>query len=162
MHCEICRKELVDNRDLRSHILFDHQLTPPDYFEKFPAATKLCSQCKRELPIGEFYLDRNSLFGYRTRCIHCMHPGSKKEKCPLCQRVFSQSAMVEHLKDIHGILPIVSYQTYLNGKYCPKCKTVKPVEQFYRLNSDSKVYSCYCKRCNYNRTKKYLSKRGKT
>ena len=155
MLCKICGKELVSNRDLRSHIQSDHQVTPADYFKSYPDATKYCNQCKRELPIREFYLDKHRPIGYRTRCIHCMRPGSKKDKCPLCHRVFQRSAVIKHLEGVHGILPIVSYHIYLKGKYCPRCKTVKPLEQFHRLNSDVQVYSSYCKACNYDRTKKY-------
>jgi hypothetical protein len=159
MFCKICRKELVSNRHFRYHILSDHQVSPADYFKRHPDATKYCSQCKKELPIGEFYLDNNRPIGYRTQCIHCMRPGSTKDKCPLCHRVFQRSGVIGHLQKTHGILPIVSYQIYLKGKYCARCKTVKPLDQFYRLKNDVQVYSTYCRVCNYERIKQAQSRK---
>ena len=158
MVCKICGKELVSNHRFQSHILSDHQVAPADYFKSYPDATKYCSQCRRELLIGEFYLDRNGLIGYRSQCIDCMRPGMRKDKCPLCHRVFRQSAIVKHLADVHGILPIVSYQIFLKGKYCPRCKAVKPLDEFYRLKDDTRVYSSYCRNCNCGRQKKARQK----
>lgn len=154
MLCMICGSELVSNRHLRNHVLMDHHLTWADYFKSHPDATKYCSLCKRALPIGEFYLDSNRPNGYRTRCIHCIHPDSRKEKCPLCHRVFQQSWVIHHLEETHGILPVVSYQIYLKEKYCIRCKTVRPLEQFYRLNNDIQSYSSYCRECNSDRIRK--------
>jgi hypothetical protein len=159
MVCKICGKELVSNHHFLFHILSDHQVAPADYFKSYPDATKYCSQCRMELPIGEFYLDRNRLIGYRNRCVHCMRLGKRKDKCPLCHRVFQQSAIVKHLSDFHGILPIVSYQIFLKGKYCPRCNAVKPLDKFYRLKNDTQVYSDYCKDCNRERQKKPGQKR---
>ena len=159
MLCKICGKELVSNRHLRSHILSDHCVTPTDYFKSHPDATKYCNQCKKELSIAEFYLDKNRPIGYRPRCIHCMHPGSRKHKCPLCHRVFQQSAVIKHLEHVHGILPVVSYRVYLKGKYCPRCRAVKPLGEFYRLNDGVQVYSAYCKGCNHERLRNYVRKK---
>jgi len=48
-------------------------VTPADYFKRHPDATKYCSQCKKELPITEFYLikpDRlDTELGVFTACV---------------------------------------------------------------------------------------------
>jgi hypothetical protein len=157
--CKICAKTLTSNRSLGFHIVSDHQMTPTDYFKMYPDATKYCSRCKKELPIRDFFLDRDRPIGYRTQCIHCMRPGSKKSRCPLCHRLLQQSAMVTHLGSAHGILPIISYHIYLKEKYCPRCKAVKPLDQFYRLNDDVQAYSSYCRNCHRLRTKQYYSRK---
>ena len=157
--CKICAKAFTSNRDFRSHIVSDHQMTMADYFKGYPDATRYCSQCKKELPIAEFLLNRNKSIGYRTQCIHCMRPGGNKSRCPLCTRLFQQSAMIRHLGDAHGILPIISYHVYLREKYCRRCEALKPLDQFYRLKDDVQVYSPYCRDCHRLRTKEYRSRK---
>jgi hypothetical protein len=158
MICKICGKELVSNYHFLSHILSDHQLAPADYFRSYPDATRYCSQCKKELPICEFYKDSNRLIGYRSQCISCMRPGRRTDKCPLCHRVFQRSAIVKHLAHVHGILPIVSYELFLKGKYCPRCEALKPLDEFDRVKDDTRVYSSYCRDCNKERPKEVHQK----
>jgi len=143
---------IVSNRELRTHLLSDHSMTPPEYFEKHPNANKFCSKCKKEIPIAEFFMDKDNTFGYRTQCISCMRPSGKKRTCPLCNRVLQWSAIITHLKNDHGISPIDGYRIHLKEKYCPKCKTVKPLDEFSPLADENSVYFSWCKQCNLDRS----------
>lgn len=151
MRCKICDKPLSSNRELRSHLKAEHGMSPPTYFEEHPDATKYCSKCKNELPITQFFSDKSNTFGFRTRCVSCMRPEGKKRECPICHRIFQWSAIITHLRDEHGISPVDGYQEYLKGKYCPKCKTVKPLDDFSRLADENQVYQSWCKTCNVDR-----------
>jgi hypothetical protein len=155
--CRMCGKRLESNKDLEPHLLWGHSVTLADYYGSHPEATKHCNKCNRELPIREFYVDRSKKSGYRTQCVNCIRPGGERRECPLCQRIFHPSGLVTHLKRVHGIKPSVAYRRYLGGKRCPRCKTMKPIREFYKLRGGG--YSSYCKKCNSDRQKKYHSKR---
>jgi len=157
MFCKMCGKDVQSNHELRSHLRSEHWMSLYDYYRYFPDATKFCNRCKRELPITEFNIDRHKTSGYRTQCIYCIHPEGEKRDCPLCHRVFSWSSLANHLKEEHEILPIDAYRRYLKGKRCPKCKTLKPLKDFYKLRNGK--YFSYCKKCNSNRNRKNHRKR---
>jgi hypothetical protein len=126
-----CGKRNRINHKLQSHLRSDHWMSLYDYYRYFPDATKLCNKCKRELPITRFYIDQRKASGYRTQCIYCISPEGEKRECPLCHRVFQWSAIVNHLRKEHEILPIDAYRKYLKERHCPRCKTVKPLKDFY-------------------------------
>ena len=157
MLCRMCGESVQSNHKLQSHLRSAHWMSLYDYYRYFPDATKFCNKCKRELPITEFYIDRCKASGYRTLCIHCISPEGEKRECPLCHRVFQWSSLTNHLKEEHEILPIDAYRRYLKGRRCPRCKTVKPLKEFYRLKNGS--YSSYCKKCNYDRNRKNYEKK---
>ena len=49
-------------------------------------------------------------------------------------------------------------QHILNGKVCADCKQTKPVEEFYRYKrGDYYKYKSYCKECDGNRFKSWVS-----
>jgi len=157
MFCRMCGESVQSNHKLRSHLRSDHWMSLYDYYRYFPEATKFCNKCKRELPITEFYIDRCKASGYRTQCIHCIHPEGEKRECPLCHRVFQWSSLANHLKEEHEILPIDAYRRYLKVRRCLRCKTVKPLKKFYRLKNGG--YSSYCKKCNIDRNRKNYEKK---
>jgi hypothetical protein len=152
----MCGRDIESNSELRVHLLTLHRISLIDYYRYYPNATKYCNKCKRELPITKFYVDRCKTSGYRTRCITCIRPKGEKHECPLCHRMLQFSGMIAHLKRDHGIRPIDAYRWYLKGRRCPKCKTVKPLKEFYRLKNGG--YFAYCKKCNHDRVKRYRLK----
>ena len=156
MFCKICLREIESNSELRSHLQSDHSVNLIEYYRYYPNATKYCNKCKRELPITQFYVDRCNASGYRTQCITCICPGGERRECPVCHRILQFSSMVTHLKRDHGVRPIDAYRRYLKGRYCPKCKTVRPLKEFSRLKTGD--YFSYCRKCNYDRVKRYLLK----
>ncbi len=153
MLCQICGINVKSNSEIKLHLLRDHGVTLKEYYSCKPYATKYCNKCKRELPVTEFYIDRNKESGYRTQCIRCIHPEGHKSECPLCHRVLAESAIVNHLKQDHNIPRRRAYRKFVKGKRCPKCNTIKPLKDFYRRDS-SKYYS-YCRRCSLERIKTF-------
>jgi len=151
MFCEICGISVKSNSEIKLHLLRDHEVTLRDYYSSNPYATKFCNKCKRELLVTEFYIDRNKESGYRTQCIRCIRPEGNKSKCPLCHRVLTESAIVNHLKKNHNIARGRAYREFVKGKRCPKCNTIKPLKDFYRRRG-GKYYS-YCKICSLERLK---------
>lgn len=54
-------------------------------------------------------------------------------------------------------------QVVKTEKYCPQCKNVKPINEFYRYVKDNGkvIYSGYCKSCNVNKLRVYNERRNK-
>ena len=153
MFCRLCGKDIESNKELKHHLLSNHEMDLADYFRFCPSATKYCSRCKKELPLTEFYIDRRNRYGYRTRCVRCMRPEGEKSECPLCHRIFQRSAVVKHLKEHHGVSHLRVYPRYVKDKLCTRCNTVKPLGHFYRLRNG--CYFSYCKQCNSDRRKSH-------
>ena len=151
MKCQICKIDLKSNRDLLYHLKFVHDTNPVSYFEKYLTAEKFCSKCKLSLPITNFLSDKSNNYGYRTQCINCMKPGGANRGCPICNRVFKWSAVINHMKLEHGIPPVDGFNIYLKEKYCPKCKKIKGLDHFAKLQDPEKVYFSWCNDCNLER-----------
>lgn len=154
MKCEICGKALRTNRDLLGHLRTSHDIGPISYFEQYPAAEKFCSKCKLSLPVTNFLSDKSNNYGYRTQCIGCMKPGGANRECPICNRVFKWSAVINHMKIEHGIPPVDGFNKHLKEKYCPNCKKVKDLNNFANLQDPEKVYFSWCNDCNLDRNLK--------
>ena len=45
----------------------------------------------------------------------------------------------------------------IQTKYCPKCKEIKPVSEFYRHRNHKDGYDSQCKKCHLKYYKKYYS-----
>ena len=151
MKCEICGETLASNRDLLGHLRVKHAIDPIAYYEANPTAEKFCSKCKKSLPITNFLSDKSNNYGYRTQCITCMKPDGANRMCPVCSRVFKWSAVINHMKVDHGIPPKEGFNKYLKEKYCPKCKQVKKLDHFAKLQDPEKVFFSWCNECNMER-----------
>jgi 5-methylcytosine-specific restriction endonuclease McrA len=51
----------------------------------------------------------------------------------------------------HGIPPVDGFNLHLKEKYCPKCKKVKSLSSFAKLQDQEKVYFSWCNDCNLER-----------
>ena len=160
MLCRLCGKDIQSNKELKDHLLSNHEIDVADYYKLCPTAKKFCSRCKRELPLTEFYIDRSNRNGYRSRCIRCMRPEGEKSECPVCHRIFQRSAVVKHLREDHAISQIRAYRWYVKDKLCIMCNTIKPLREFYRLRNGT--YFSYCKECNFHRRKLWLEQTRRT
>ena len=49
--------------------------------------TKICSKCKRELPLSNFYKSKNSKDGYQNQCKECSAKASRKNRLLRLQRI---------------------------------------------------------------------------
>lgn len=149
--CALCKVSLISNRSLAEHLTRDHRLSASEYFAQHPTANKFCSKCRQPLPITDFFVDQTNNYGYRAQCVNCMRPQAGKRRCPLCNRLFSWSAIVTHLKTDHAIPPVVAYHEYLKEKQCSKCNQVKSLDDFSRLQDEDQVYFSWCRACNMAR-----------
>jgi hypothetical protein len=89
-----------------------------------------CSRCRRKLPLTQFYrrADRN---GYSSQCRTCC-------------------ATVQQPKRYKGVfLTHVQRQELaaLNQRYCPKCKSEKPMGAFGRATNRPGNVDSYCRAC---------------
>lgn len=151
MLCLICNADVSSNVKLKAHLMQNHNMTPPEYFDQHPTASKICSKCKRERPITEFFKDQGNTYGYRAQCIHCMRTGGSKKSCPICGRTMQWAGIVTHMKNDHDISPVDAYNVYLKEKYCPHCKQYKPLTEFSPLENPDQAYFSWCKSCNFER-----------
>ena len=151
MQCEICHAMLNSNRKLLSHITAEHSLSPSEYFQAHPGAQKFCSKCKRSLSSAQFFVDQSNTYGYRSQCISCMRPEAGKRECPVCGRTFTWSSVVNHMKEAHAISAAEAYKQHLQEKQCSKCKAIKPLQEFSKLEDENKVYFSWCRECNFQR-----------
>jgi 5-methylcytosine-specific restriction endonuclease McrA len=80
-----------------------------------------------------------------------MKPSGENKECPICSRVFKWSAVINHMKAEHGISPEEGFTNHLREKYCPHCEKVRDLASFSKLQDPEKVYSSWCKECNFER-----------
>jgi len=151
MFCSICEASVLSNTDLKTHLLVKHGITPPEYFDRHPGASKICSKCNKERPITEFFKDQGNTYGYRAQCVHCMRADGSKKSCPICGRTMQWAGIVPHMKKDHNIAPVEAYNVYLKEKYCPHCKKYKPLTEFSPLKNLEQVFFSWCKACNFER-----------
>lgn len=157
MKCVLCDAEFQSNGELKKHLSKHHDLDVKKYYLEHPQAEKYCSKCKKSLAIVYFLSDESNNYGYRAQCVHCMKPGKIQKPCPICNRLFRVSAIVNHMFSIHQISPEESYEKYLKEKYCSKCNEVKPLDAFSKLKDPKQVYFSLCRECNEERNFKRLS-----
>lgn len=87
--------------------------------------TKICSKCKIEKDITEFFNRKERKSGYRSECKKCTNIKKKQlRKSPI---------------------PKEGY------RFCSKCKQELPVTNFFIRNKLKKLYVSYCKVCSHNR-----------
>lgn len=62
--------------------------------------TKICSHCKRELPLDQFYTSVSAKDGYRPQCIECAKQSSKETQQRKRERdAQAEKAMIELKQD---------------------------------------------------------------
>ena len=149
--CHLCSFPMISNGILRKHLKKTHDLQIIDYFKLYPEAKKFCSICKLALPVAQFLADSTNNYGYRTACLHCFRPTRTSKACPICQRVMTWQGIAAHIKKEHGIPILEAYNLYLKEKFCPKCRLLKPPNEFSRLQDENLAYFSWCKECNKTR-----------
>lgn len=87
---------------------------------------KICKNCKRELPLDNFYKHYNDI---RSRCKQCLNEQNKQKRIE--KRGVKPGDPVGDPIDEH--------------KWCRKCLKWRPESDFYKLKTD-KLYS-YCREC---------------
>lgn len=88
---------------------------------------KLCSRCRNELPLSEFYLRPSAPDGFDYLCKKCEADRSKKNPPKIRQS-----------KKNYAIK---------NGKKCRRCLSLLSVDKFCINKRSLDGYSAYCKKC---------------
>lgn len=94
---------------------------------------KLCTKCKQYYPMTDEYFPRRSnvVCGFDSHCKSCQ---KEKERKRVRVPAFNEEGLL----------------------YCKRCKTYKPITEFYENSSNvkcRKYYSNNCKTCEYERKK---------
>lgn len=61
--------------------------------------TKICSRCKQEKPLSEFYTSANTKDGYRPQCIECSKLSAKETKERHKKGVANDITVTKELKE---------------------------------------------------------------
>jgi len=109
--------------------------------------TKICSKCKEEKPLEDFYKDNRKQGMFRSQCKICI------DKIEIERR--KQYASNTHSKSI-------------SKKKCAKCKEEKLSKEFYKIKSTKSGLSAYCISClkdiaseRYKKNKEKIDKKNK-
>lgn len=96
--------------------------------------SKICKKCEIEKPISDYNKARGGRNGISAICRSC-----HKANCDKIRKRY-----VENRVHFEG-------QT----KYCQRCETTLPIDDFYKVSTTSSGWSDYCKRCNIALAKKW-------
>jgi Recombination endonuclease VII len=120
-----------------------------------PLQSKVCSHCKRPLPVSEFYGDKGRVSGLYPRCRDCIRLERSGKPKP------SQAGRYKRLRE-----------EYPEGmKRCSRCKGLKLVDEFFRNNNTKTGHlglHPWCKLCDqkqnaaYRATPRGMASRRKT
>lgn len=100
--------------------------------------TKVCSKCHIEKPLTEFYNSKSGKLGVRADCKICCEEQRREHKLHPVEKI------------IHECPP--------GTKFCTKCKTIKPLNEFGTASSksDPSRLRSYCKKCGVEYAKSYF------
>jgi hypothetical protein len=99
--------------------------------------TKVCTKCKQEKSVSEFYKHKLGGIGLSPRCKSCLHEYNKE--------YYKQMTDTPNRKEIGSNLT----------KVCFTCKVEKPINEFHRsLGSRLDGLCSYCKSCVKEKQKK--------
>ncbi|MFF0743586.1 endonuclease VII domain-containing protein [Streptomyces sp. NPDC004111] len=94
---------------------------------------KVCSGCKRELPLGSFAFDRNRADGLQVRCRECV----AEYGATYYRR--RQEALGKSVRE--------KVEVPSGHKLCRSCGEIKPQSEWHRNSSASDGLSTRCKAC---------------
>lgn len=108
--------------------------------------TKMCSRCKQEKSIDEFYTNQYSKDGFCYNCKSCAKQYSKQYviKKPNYQKQYflknNNKLFLKHQKN--------QIKNPISVKICSQCKQKKPVSEFHKRKDNLDGYRYNCKECN--------------
>jgi hypothetical protein len=115
--------------------------------DRMPSMTKTCRDCKRELPVDDFYLVSKSGPLRRPECISCNLKYQRSRYNPLRKKA-------EHLKSLYGITLEEFYSKLEEQNYkCAICEIDTPSgngSNFYvdHNHTTGQIRSLLCHHCN--------------
>lgn len=109
-------------------------------------STKQCTQCKQVKPLSEFHKRPDRPLGVMSECKTCNAERKRRHIAANPQKHAQQKkASYERLrKQVEDGRVLNSDKA---DKYCPKCRTVKPLSEFYRNRVRYDGRAVHCKSC---------------
>jgi len=104
--------------------------------------SKMCSTCRRNLPLDRFGPNKKSADGLAYRCRECNRIRSKRRRQERTEFWLTHDPYIEHAT---------------KEKLCKRCETTKPVTEFSRSNETTDGLQRWCKPCqiDYYRRREY-------
>ena len=135
--------------------------------------TKICNQCKRELPVTEFYKNWSSKLGVSSKCKDCdnirlnnnkraqkylkrIADGAEKGDIVTRKKV-TRSRKTSNLDD--DVVSVKSNQVIPTHKVCKGCGKELPFGDFYKSKNCKYGIATHCKKCCSNIAKDDYKKR---
>ena len=142
LHGPLCSKHRREVSALKEHN--DCWTDPSVVAEEKEVATKVCSECGRELPVENFGRHFKTKDGYQPCCRECQ---SKKAKN---RQPRQRKEKPEKEKKVRG--PKSKHPDYINPEgvtmhWCGHCDTYKPTSEFSRDHSNKSGLATACKAC---------------
>lgn len=104
---------------------------------------KRCSICGEELPLSDFGRHRKTKDGFYYCCKKCRIKSAKK---------LGDKYKVLHTDEWYAL------QDLSKLKHCPRCHEELPLRDFYRELARKDGFSCWCKKCGLESSKKVGNK----
>jgi len=115
--------------------------------------TKWCTGCEEGKPVSAFGVDRRQSDGLARQCKPCANEAARVNRR---KRLEGRGRVVREPASLEG-MPV-------NGKKCPDCVEVKPVEAFGLNKTNRDGRAAYCKPCARRRSqegyRERLSRKG--
>lgn len=111
----------------------------------------ICSTCKVEKPVEEFYLSKSGK--YSSRCKDCEREYLRRRRKRLKGEVKEGITKEEYRKNNIR----VDEEGNVTHKRCKRCNEMLPVENYY-LDKKRGIYHSYCNRCKKQYYREYLDR----
>jgi hypothetical protein len=136
-HCKKCHNMTREQKEAqRAKIEAERAArTKPGY--------KMCSVCKEEKLLADFYFDKRSTDGAASNCKACHS---------LIKRAWTEKQQVKREAEKAAEL---AAKMALGEKACTKCGEVKPFAEFHRDPRATDGMYSHCKACHYQMTRAY-------
>lgn len=101
---------------------------------------KICTQCKEQKPLDEFYKDSSSA-------------DKKCHRCKVCQKMY--------YKGYNASRKAANARVEVKSKVCRDCGLEKPISQFGKKSTSLDKHQIYCNPCWRQRVYKSMRKNAK-
>ena len=117
--CNECKR--IKNREGRLNKIINTE-------EDTTVISRVCTKCKKDKPLDEFYNTKYGLYGKLAKCIECCKEDGKLERAKRKKNKPEQYIPKDMQK-------------------CTGCKKIKPVSEYHKNSYAVQGISCRCKEC---------------
>jgi len=134
-----------------------------------PAQSKVCTQCRLDIPLGDYYKQKGGVLGYSSCCKKCYRARNmtpEKLKARSEQRLAKANEGLKAKKELkaaedYEMKPLLPTPTTMTKAgpvvICTRCNTVRPLEEIVARELD-KDEMTVCNPCAKESVKKSLDK----